>query len=453
MPESAVPAVSDESTSYRRVLSRVALLGTATVGIKLVALAKDLLVARQLGAGDALDAYLVAFVLPAYAAVVLGHTFSSAFVPTYIRVWRRDGLPAAQQLAGGVLAAAVAILVPVTLALCIAAPLLLPLVGSGFDASKLALTQRLFYPLAGIVLAGGLSAVFAAILNAHERFVAAAVAPLAIPTATLAVFWWYQSDYGVQALAVGTAVGFLGEMLVLVVAAWRSGLLPRPRMRSRSEELSRVGSQYVPVAIGGVLMSSAMVIDQSMAASLGSGQVSILNYGGKVVAVVLGIVAASLSTVLFPRFTHLIAAGRMTEFKRTFRGYVLAIALLSIPAVAVLAFFSEPIIRLLFERGAFTPDVTAAVSSVQGWLLPQIPFYVLNMLGLRALSALEGNAAVLRIAVLNVAVNVVGNLLLMRWFGVEGIAMATSLMYVVATAATLLAIRAKLTALRASGTG
>src|SRR5690606_3752697 len=99
-----------------------------------------------------------------------------------------------------------------------------------------------------------------------------------------------------------------------------------------------------------------------------------LNFGGKVVAVVLGIVAASLSTVLFPRFTHLIAAGQMAEFKRTFRGYALGIVLLSIPAVVVLAMFTEPIVRLLFERGAFTPDDTAAVSRVQWWLLPQVPF-------------------------------------------------------------------------------
>lgn len=316
MLDATEPVGSHETASHRRVLSRMALLGTATVGIKLVALAKDLLVARQLGAGDALDAYLVAFVLPSYAAVVLGHTFASAFVPAYIRLWRRDGLPAAQQLAGSVLASALAIFATVTLALYLAAPLILPLVGSGFDASKLALTQRLFYPLAAIVLASGLSAVFAAVLNAHERFLAAAMAPLAIPVATLTVFWWFQSDYGVQALAIGTALGFLGETFVLALAAWRGGLFPRPRVRARSAELSRVGSQYIPVVIGGVLMSSAMVIDQAMAASLGSGQVSILNYGGKVVAVVLGIVAASLSTVLFPRFTHLIAAGRMAEFKR-----------------------------------------------------------------------------------------------------------------------------------------
>jgi putative peptidoglycan lipid II flippase len=99
---------------------------------------------------------------------------------------------------------------------------------------------------------------------------------------------------------------------------------------------------------------------------------------------------------------------------------------------------------LLFERGAFTPDATEAVSRVQMWLLLQIPFYVVVMLGPRVLSALDANATLLRISVLNVVVNIVGNYLLMRQFGVSGIAMATSLMYLIATVATLLAIRSRI---------
>jgi putative peptidoglycan lipid II flippase len=429
---------------HRRLLSTMALMGMATVLAKCIALGKDLLVARQLGAGDDLDAYLVAFVLPSYASVVLAHTFASAFVPSYVRVWQKEGIAQAQQLAGGVMAAAVLLLSGVLLLLCAIGPLLLPLIGLGFDAEKLALARGLFYVMAGIVLATGSSAVIAAVLNAHERFVATALAPLAIPVSMLGVFAQYGSTLGVRALAIGTLLGFVGELLVLVGAAWRARLLPWPRFAAPRRELARVANQYLPVAIGGLLMSSSMVVDQAMAASLGSGQVSVLNFGGKVVAVVLGVVAVSVSTVLFPRFTHLIAAGRTRELERTFGLYAVGIFLLSIPVVALLALATEPLIRLLFERGAFTPETTIAVSRVQFWLLPQIPFYLLTILGARVLSALEGNAVVLRIAALNLVMNVLGNYALMRWFGVEGIAMSTSLMYLVATLATLWAIRAKL---------
>jgi putative peptidoglycan lipid II flippase len=118
--------------------------------------------------------------------------------------------------------------------------------------------------------------------------------------------------------------------------------------------------------------------------------------------------------------------------------------LVAIPGVAVLIFFSEPLVRLLFERGAFGPESTLAVARVQQWLLPQLPFYIVVLLGSRVLSAMDGNRAVLAIGAVNLATNVVGNLVLMRWYGVNGIAMATSLVYMLGTILTLIAIRRKI---------
>jgi putative peptidoglycan lipid II flippase len=327
----------------------------------------------------------------------------------------------------------------------------LPLVGGSFDAAKLELTLDLFYPLAGVIVVSGLSAMMAAVLTAHERFVAVAIAPIAIPLGTLAVFAAFGQQYSAPALAAGTLAGFGAELAIVGLATWRAGLWAWPRFGPIDDPLRHVGRQYWPVAIGGLLMSSSLVVDQSMAASLGSGEVSVLSYGGKVVAVVLSAVAVSLSTVMFPRFSLLIAAGRFDELRATIRTYATAIALASVPAVVVLALVSEPLVRVLFERGAFTAQTTAAVSGVQLWLVPQIPFYVAAMLGARLLSALDGNQIVLRIGALNLAVNVTGNLLLMQWFGVQGIAMATSLMYLIAAVVTFLAVRRRLSEAAASG--
>jgi len=432
------------ATNHRRVVSSIALLGVATLAAKSISLVRDLFVANSLGVGDDLDAYLVAMVLPSYAVVVLAHAFGSGFVPTYVRVWQQSGLAAAQRLAGGVLTLAILILTAVTLMVAAAAPLLLPVIGLGFPASKIALAWDLSFLVVGMIVAAGVSAVVAAILNAHERFIPVALAPAVIPMGTLAVFLLWAERAGVYALAAGTLVGFVLECLLLVAAAWWLRLLPWPHLHWREREIAAVGRQYLPVMLGGVLMSSSLVIDQAMAASLGSGDVSVFNYGGTVISVVIAVVAMSLSTVLFPRFAHLIAAGRARELMRTFTLYAGGIVLLSLPGIAILAVYSEPLVRLLFERGAFTPEATLAVSRVQMWLLLQIPFYVVVMLGARVLSALDANATLLRISALNVVVNVVGNYLLMRQFGVSGIAIATSVMYLVATLATLLAIRARI---------
>jgi len=445
MPEPlpAAEPIDEAEPGHARLLWATGLLGAATLAVKFAALAKDFYVARQLGTADALDAYLVALLLPSYAVVVLAHTASSALVPAYVRLWQGSGIAAAQRLAGSVLVAAAAGLVAITVALVALAPLVLPCMGMGFDADKLALTRSLFYPMAGIVLMSGLGAVFGAILEAHERFAAKAIAPLAIPLGTLIVYWWFEHAWGVHALALGTLVGFVAEAAILGFDVWRRGLLPAPRFGERPE-LVRLGHQYAAVATGGMLMSSALLVDQSMAASLGSGQVSALNYGGKVVSVVVNVVAFSLSTVLLPRFSHQIAAGQWTLLKRTFLIYAGGIFLALIPAVAVLVVISRPLVSILFERGAFTADDTLIVTGVQQWLLLQMPFYIVVVLGFRVLSALDGNRTVLAIGGVNLAMNVTGNLVLMHWFGVYGIAISTSLMFLVAAAITLVAVRAKL---------
>ncbi|MEX2115135.1 MAG: murein biosynthesis integral membrane protein MurJ [Pirellulales bacterium] len=449
--ESALPPRDEPlAAGNARALTAIAMLGIATVLIKLVALAKDWLVAERFGAGDELDAFLIAFMIPSYGVAVLGHSFASAFVPSYLRVYEQQSPATARRLVGSVLSAGVAMLVIVCLLLALAAPLLLRLVGSSFDEAKLALACRLFYLLLGVLAVGGISSILGAVLNAHERFVATALAPLAVPLGTLLGLVLWQQRCGIEALAWGTLAGFAVECCVLFAATARVGLLPRPAWPGIDPALRDVGRRYWPMVIGTLLLSTSAVVDQSMAASLGSGNVSVLNYGGKLVALALSIVAVSLSTVLLPRFSRLIAAGRWEDLDRTIRGYVKMILVGSVPIVAVLALAAEPMIRLLFERGAFTAETTAAVSQVQLYLALQIPFYVLAMLGSRLLSALDSNQTVLRIGALSLVLNIAADYALMQWFGVDGIAMATALVYAVTSVVMAAAIRAKMAEARAA---
>jgi putative peptidoglycan lipid II flippase len=280
--------------------------------------------------------------------------------------------------------------------------------------------------------------------------VAAALAPLAVPLGTLAGLVLLENRYGIEALALGTLAGFAGECAILAFAAARVGLLPLPTWHGFDPHLRDVGRRYWPIAVGTLMLSASAVVDQSMAASLGSGNVSVLNFGGKLVGLALSIVAVSLSTVLLPRFSRLITANRWDDLARVMRDYAWLVIGGSIPIVAVLALAAEPMIRLLFERGAFTAETTAAVGRVQLYLALQIPFYVLTMLGSRMLSALDSNATVLRIGALTLVLNVVLDYVLMQWFGVDGIAMATSLVYAVAAVVTLAAIRTRLVEARAT---
>src|SRR5262249_7458695 len=159
----------------------------------------ELVVAYQFGAGDALDAFLIAFLLPSFIINVVGGSFNSAFVPTYVQVREQEGPDGAQQLLSRVMAWNVALLLALSGLLALAASYVLPVLGSGFSPAKLALTRSLFFVLLPILILKGLATLWAAALNADERFALAAVAPIMAPIGTIAVLVLMSKVWGIYA--------------------------------------------------------------------------------------------------------------------------------------------------------------------------------------------------------------------------------------------------------------
>jgi putative peptidoglycan lipid II flippase len=120
--------------------------------------------------------------------------------------------------------------------------------------------------------------------------------------------------------------------------------------------------------------------------------------------------------------------------RQTLKTYSRSIVLVTVPITLGLVVFSHPLIKILFQRGAFTAVDTKIVSRVQAFLSLQIPFYILASLGVRLVSALKRNSVLMVIAGVNMVLNIIFNLILMRYAGVAGIALSTSFVYLVSCA-------------------
>jgi putative peptidoglycan lipid II flippase len=171
-----------------------------------------------------------------------------------------------------------------------------------------------------------------------------------------------------------------------------------------------------------------------MATVLGPGSVSALNFGGKLIAFVLGVGAVALSAAVLPQFASLAAAGEFGVLEATLRTWSKVVIAVSVPVTAILMLGSHLIVETAFQRGAFTAHDTAVVAHVQTLFLVQIPFYLLGILVVRMISALHGNAYLMWGALLSVVINIGLNLILMNLIGVAGIALSTSLVYVISWA-------------------
>ncbi len=418
-------------TTNRKIFQAAAVVAAFSSVVLLGTLAKELVVAKWFGRADALDAYLIAFLLPSFVVNLVAGSLNSALIPTFIQVRETEGREAAQRLFSGVMLWSVVLLVGISLLLGALAPYYLPLLGSGFSAAKLVLTRRLLYVLLPFVALSGLVVTWTAVLNAGERFALPALLPILLPLAIVVFLLLMGKAWGIFAMALGTVTGVALQAVVLAWALKHHGIRLELQWYGLDSNLRQVASQYVPMLAGSLLMGSTDLVDQSMAAILGPGSVAALNYGKKFVRLVLGIGSLALSTAAFPYFSQMVAKRDWAGCRHTLKTYSRFIALGTVPITLGLILFSQPLVRVLFQRGAFTAQDTKVVSSVQAFLLLQIPFYILGNLGVRLVSALKRNSWLMTIAAVNTVLNVVLNLVFMKYAGVAGIALSTSCVYLV----------------------
>lgn len=433
-----------QGTTNRRIFGAALVVGLLTLVARSGHVARDLVLAAWFGTGHVVDAFLIALLTPLLLVNIVAASFNIAFIPAFIRRREREGPAAAQQLFSRAMGWIVSLLFGVTLLLALTAPYVVFWLASGFSPEKLALTRTLFYWLLPIILVNGLATIWGAVLNSDERFALPALSPILIPLAAIGALMVYRRDGGILALAVGTMAGHTLEAAVLGMALHQRGIRLWPLWGAMNSDLRRLSAQYWPMVGGALLMNSASFASQAMAAMLAPGSVAALGYGNKVTTLILTLGATAIATPILPYFSQQVSRRDWSALRHTFHFYSRLIFAVATPVVLILILFSEPLVRLIFQRGAFSAADTARVARIQSLYLLQTPFYIIVMMGTRLLSSLAKNHVLMAIFAINLLITVLGNYVLMTWMGVSGIALATSVAFFVLSSLMYWAIKRSL---------
>ncbi|RLB30558.1 MAG: virulence factor MviN [Deltaproteobacteria bacterium] len=415
----------------RKIFGAVTIIALLTLVTQLASVAKELTVAAWFGTADALDAFLIAFLLPTFVINVVAGSFTAAFLPTFIHLTEERGTNAAQDLLSGILAWSMVLLISVSLLMAVLAPFYLPILGLGFSPDKLQLTRSLLLLLLPVVFFKGLSNIWAGVLNAGEHFALPAMAPIFVPLFAIIFILIGGKAWGIFALVFGTVIGFGLETCSIGYALRLRGILLRPRFRSIDPDMRIVIGQYLPVVAGGLLMGSTELVDKAMAGALASGSVASLNYGNKVITMVLGLAAMAIGTAVLPYFSRLVAERGWDTLRSTLHFYLRLIFVIAVPVAILIYWLSEPLVRIIFQRGAFTGGDTALVAAVQAFFSFQIPFYIAGIMLARLVSSLRANHILMWAASINITANVGFNILFIHIMGLKGIALSTSIVYAI----------------------
>jgi len=357
-------------------------------------------------------------------------------VPRLIELMQRKTRTAVIELYNGAVLRSIAFASSVAALLAVAA---ITMLAAHIGSRRTLLTGSLLLVMLPVLPLSALSNVWRATLNANHRFMAAASAARLTPVVTILSL--IAAGRSVYWLAAATTLGAVAETITLGFAVRRLNMplfsLSFPRWQRGSETAVR---EYKSLAVTNILLGGSLFLDQAMAAMLGSGAVSILNYGTRLVPVLIAVGPEALGTTLLPRFSQMMAQGghaRAVPYLSRFLAIAMAV---SAVVAGLLIWLSGPIIKLVFGHGAFAAADALSVAAVQNTSLLQLPFSV----GIVLLSRYVASARVSRILIpmsaAGLALNAALNLLLMRRFAVAGIAMATTVAQVAVFLVLLIAI-------------
>ena len=417
------------------LLKSAATVGGLTMASRVLGFVRDQLVAFSVGTGPIGEAFFVAQRFPnLFRALFAEGAFNNAFVPLFAKRVEAEGRENARGFATEVLSVLLVWLLAFCAFAMIAMPLIMIVLAPGFDRAgpkyDLAVTlTRICFPY---LLFMSLAALMSGVLNSLNRFTAAAAAPILLNIVMIIaniVVWWFGTGNTAltgEIFAWGVFAAGVAQFSLLWFACKRAGMAMLPRVPRLTPDVMRVIRLSVPGIISGGIMQINLVIATMIATTIDRA-VSYLYYADRVYQLPLGIIVVTIGTVLLPDLSRKLRAndqqGALDSQNRAlelslFLTFPAAVALIAIPA---------PVLHTLFEHGEFTHADSLATALAVAAFACGLPAYSMTKVFQPGYFAREDTRTPMRFAILSVVVNIVASLVLSRWFGHVGIAMATSI--------------------------
>ncbi len=402
------------SGSPIRLLRGFATVGGWTMASRVLGFVRDILIATFLGTGPVAEAFFVAFRLPnMFRRFFAEGAFNMAFVPLFAKKLEGDGMEQAKTFAEEAMAVLLTALIALTAIAQLTMPWFVLALASGFDDAgveggrfDLAVAfSRVVFPYIVFI---SLAALFSGILNSFGRFAAAAAAPVLLNViligamALAAAMGW---EVG-PVLSWAVFVAGIAQLGLVVWAVRRAGMTLTLRLPRLTPDVRRLVTLGIPAALaGGVLQINLLVGTQ--VASYFDGAVGWLWYADRVYQLPLGVVGVAIGVVLLPELSRRVRAGDVASAGDALNRAAEFCLLLTLPATVALVVIPGLIVAVLFERGAFSAEDTAATAAALAIYAVGLPAFVLQKVLQPAYFAREDTRTPLRYAMVSMVVNVV----------------------------------------------
>jgi putative peptidoglycan lipid II flippase len=377
-----------------RIARSTAFFSVATAASRVAGLGREVVAAGYYGISGPMSAFTIAFQVPnLIRALFADAALQPAFVPIFTELLGKKDYKEAFRLASTMLLLVTMVLGAITALFVLLAPVVMPIFAPGFEGEILDLTVALSQVLFPILVLLGISGIVVGILNSYDRFGAFAISPLFWNLAIIAVLVvlepMFEGNDRIYAYAIGILVGTLIQLLI---PAWDLRNTPYRFSFSfdwRHPGVRRVLVLMLPVTISLGLINFNLVINSFFGSLVSDQAPAAIDKAFRIYQLPQGIFSVAIATVLFPTLARFANAGEFDDLRTTMANGMRQILFVLVPAAAAILVLSEPMIRLVYERGAFDAAETEVVATALFWFAFSLPTNGLFLLLTRTFFSLQ----------------------------------------------------------------
>ena len=409
---------------------------------KLFGFVREMVIAAYYGATYQTDAFNMALTIIGLSTAILSMGVATVVVPMYNHRLVQSGKSVADHFASNILSITSLVYGILSCLGILFAPILVRLLAPSFDTQTAALTLQLLRILFIFSIATNAVNFLGALSRSNNRFLVPSLVGFPLTISMILFIVMFSHSIGIYAIVVGYIAAIVVQAVMIGISLRRVFRF-KPRLDFTNGDVREIAVLSIPIFISIGVDQLNIVIDRMLASGLAEGSITAIVYSMKLRDLPHGIITASILTVIFPLFSQHAAKGEIERVKSLAVKSMSALFAVMAPVTVICVYYSVEIVKIVYERGAFTSEQTTMTAGILVYMIPGLFFLGGNGVLNNAFYGMQDTKTPRLGAVLGVGSNIVLNVILVRYMGASGLALATTLSFMLNYAVLLMFFRRK----------
>lgn len=404
------------------------------IGTRILSFIKGILTASRIGVNYKMDSYLLAFGAIMLLTKIIGDGIIISLIPLLQEIQEKDGTNRRMDYTNNLINTTVLLSFILIVIGYFAAPVLIKIFGPGFKGKELQDTILLFRIGLPIITVSWIRSIGAGFLQSDHAFRAGAKGGISNAVVYIIYLLFLSKYFGLKGLMVTGIIAIISQIYIIMRAMEKKGYKYEWKIDLKDRYLPKVIVFLLPIIAGIGINELNNAVDNAIASTLSSGSIAELNYANEIITLFLGIFIAAIVTVIFPALSECHNKKDEECVKDGIHHGIFMLFKIAIPVSIVLITMAEPIVKIVFERGAFNAEATFFTSGSLSYYAVGLTAMAIIPLITRAYYAIHDMKTPVLLGTLALGVNIVLDLLLAPYMGASGLALGTSVATILAVA-------------------